>query len=961
MVSRGVRFPALHLVGATLLFAVGATPPLLAQRVAEANDTERSSPDERRVSVDVDNTPLRTVLELIGRQAGLSASYDNALIPSSVRITMHVRNVPVMDALEHALDRTGLVAQIGKTGTFIVTRGMTAAIMSGGISGHVRDAATKQPLRGVRIALDDTTHRALTRDDGAYRFTGVTPGAHRITMKLVGYTAYTRSVTVAEGETLVVDGTLTASTNQLEQVVVTGTVIPTELKAVSSAITVITAKDIEQRGITKIDQLFRGDVPGVFESNRGADAKFDQVTMYSRGATAFSSGYDLSGINYFNSDFNNSNAIKTYVDGVELADPKFLSQIDPRNIERIEILTGPQASTVYGSGAINGVMQVFTKRGATTTPQLTLNLQSGFVQNNFSSARTPQHDYSGQLSGVEGRLSYNGGGSWVYMGPWSPSKQSARTSAFGGTRLEIPTSAGRVTADVTLRRQLSQTRQTGTDEQTTTGYEETGWYQPRNNMGLTRPTVWNLTGQTLGVTLSYTPFQWWSHELTWGDDGSDTQERNTAVGHQDVGDTSLFAVWTQEHKRSLRYFTTLQVPITSWLKGTFTGGVDGSQTLASTTVVYSTLSFNGSLNNSHVWRSPAHNTGAFIQPQLAIGDRLFLTYGLRAEWNPNFGANQLPNYAPKYGIAYTQDFGPVTAKLRASYGSSTKPPGPKQKSGFQVDQQYPYLVPYYGDFYYLVPNQDLTPEYQQGGEGGLELYLGSRASLVVTRYNQTVNGLIDSPVIDSVRSSVVCVNVGSCFGYSYTPDGYGYVYQYQYLNLGSIRNQGWELQGTTNVGPFTAKGTYSWTKSRTIGITPKYRSLFSAQNYPQYQPGATFLWLPEHTWALGLTYNVARTTISLNLNGTGTLLNDRNDFFMRNLSSDDIRLQQNMYRQRAVNGYVSFNPAYTTADLNATRQLTEAIQGVMQIQNLGNFYENDKSARYPTMGRQVKSGLRIRL
>src|SRR5687767_4657849 len=266
------------------------------------------------------------------------------------------------------------------------------------------------------------------------------------------------------------DITLDVSANALEQVVVTGTVVAAELKAVPSAITVVTAKQIEERGITRIDQLFRGDIPGLFAQNQGSNLKasIDEVTMFSRGATALSrssTGVDAMFL---------TSPIKTYVDGVELANSKYLSQIDPKSIVRIEILTGPQASTIYGSNAINGVMQVFTKRGSSSRPQLSLSLLSGWVENNFSSARTPQHDYSAQLTGVEGRFSYNAGGSWNYVGPWTPAKQSTRTGGFGGAKLDLPTAAGRVTADMILRRSFTQSVQRGATDQTRTGYRETG-------------------------------------------------------------------------------------------------------------------------------------------------------------------------------------------------------------------------------------------------------------------------------------------------------------------------------------------------------------------------------------------------------------------------------------------------------------------------------------------------------
>jgi outer membrane receptor protein involved in Fe transport len=69
---------------------------------------------------------------------------------------------------------------------------------------------------------------------------------------------------------------------------------------------------------------------------------------------------------------------------------------------------------------------------------------------------------------------------------------------------------------------------------------------------------------------------------------------------------------------------------------------------------------------------------------------------------------------------------------------------------------------------------------------------------------------------------------------TFDADGRCFRYQSQYLNIGAIRNQGWELQGSVNTGPLTTRGTYSWSKSRIIGIIPKYRTLLDrvSSGYP---------------------------------------------------------------------------------------------------------------------------------
>lgn len=934
-----------------------------AQRVATA-PTDRSN-EMPKVTIDIDDAPLALVLRSIARQAGFVPLINETILPPSNHVTLHVQNMSADNAFQYVLRGTGLRANILGKGDVAIIRDSDVSMRAGIVIGRVIAAATKQPLHGAKIGLDDAQRVVESQDDGSYRIADVRAGSHTVTIKLLGYAKVVRSITVRDDATTTVDAALELSATPLGQMIVTGTVIPTELKAVPNAITVITAKQLEERGITRINQLFRGDVPGLFAQNTGSSTSspVDEVSMYSRGATALSSisqGTDPI--------LGTTNTIKTYVDGVELADAQYLSQIDPQSIERIEILTGPQASTIYGSNAINGVMQIFTKRGNTQVPQLTLNLQSGWVENNFSSARTPQHDYSAQVSGIEGRMSYNVGGSWNYMGPWTPAKRMAREGGFGGVRFDLPTKGGRVTTDFSLRRMGTQNKSRGSSEETVTALYETGVYKNVSASGLSVPNTTTLAGQTLGLTISYAPTTWWSHELVLGWDVSDTELRYLARGYNSRSDTTLNLSQTHAGRRSFGYATTARSSVTSFSQLTLTAGLDGWQNLTSSLAV-NPQSLTGTLSNfQYLQRQPGHNTGGFLQTQLSVKDQLFLTYGVRAEWNPDYGSAAEPNYAPRYGMAYTRDLGHLTAKVRASYGRTTRPPAPGLKATFTVVDYYNTIgspetvaqgiLPYYGSvFDYYLANPALAPETQKGGEGGVELYWGSHASMVITRYNQTVDNLIARPAVDSVYSLVPCPS-GTCSSWSIDAQGYGAWPQYQYLNLGSIRNQGWEGQGSATVGPLTARGTYSWTKSRIIGIAPQYRAYFADD--PTYQRGGTFQYLPEHTWAWGVTYARARSAIGLNVTGTGRLtIRFQNDFNLKGLSPG-IRLPQNRFNVSNVSRYVNSNAPYTLADLNASQRFGTHVEAVLQVQNLGDKYVNDYYAGYASLGRQVKGGFRIR-
>jgi outer membrane receptor protein involved in Fe transport len=202
------------------------------------------------------------------------------------------------------------------------------------------------------------------------------------------------------------------------------------------------------------------------------------------------------------------------------------------------------------------------------------------------------------------------------------------------------------------------------------------------------------------------------------------------------------------------------------------------------------------------------------------------------------------------------------------------------------------------------------------------------------------------------------VPCGGCISTSVGADGYGYWQQFQYFNLGSIRNQGWELQGSANLGSLRTRGTYSWTKSRVIGVNPEYRARFA--NQPQYQPGATFRYLPEHTWALGVTYARAGSFVALDFTGTGQVKNQPNEFTLRNLVGN-VRLTQNRLNlNNNGNAYSNFNAGYALADLTASHRFAARVEALLQVQNLSDRYIKDESAGNAVMGRQIKAGFRIK-
>lgn len=140
--------------------------------------------------------------------------------------------------------------------------------------------------------------------------------------------------------------TLSSDQTTLPTVVVSATRIPTPAAEVASSITVITAKEIEEKQRRTLPDVL-ADVPGMNVVQTGSPGGVTSV--FTRGT--------------------NANHTKVFIDGIDVSDPSTpnnsfdYSQILASDIERVEVLRGPQ-SGLYGSDAIGGVINIITKKGS---------------------------------------------------------------------------------------------------------------------------------------------------------------------------------------------------------------------------------------------------------------------------------------------------------------------------------------------------------------------------------------------------------------------------------------------------------------------------------------------------------------------------------------------------------------------------------------------------------------------
>lgn len=221
------------------------------------------------------------------------------------------------------------------------------------LSGHVVDEKTKLPLAGATIHIKGTTHELQTDAKGGFQFV---TGQKIPVIFIVSYVGYeTLETTIDKYKDIIVS--LHESSAQLNDVVVVGYGTQ-KRKALISAVSSVNAKDIKGIPVAGFNEQLQGKAAGV-QINANTGIPGDGVFVRVRGATSINASNDplyiIDGI------FINNTSLQTVNTGGRATSP--IADINPADIENIEVLKDASATAIYGARGANGVVIITTKRG----------------------------------------------------------------------------------------------------------------------------------------------------------------------------------------------------------------------------------------------------------------------------------------------------------------------------------------------------------------------------------------------------------------------------------------------------------------------------------------------------------------------------------------------------------------------------------------------------------------------
>lgn len=330
---------------------------------------------DAKVSLDLKSVRIYDLFTEIEKQTNYLFFYSPKEINIDRAVTLQANNEKVSDILEEIFGGSEISFKMVNEHIVLTKKnwlnnGINAAKGEAQIikvTGTVTDVTTGEPMPGVNIVVSGTTNGVVTDVNGKYSIEVNSP-KDILTFSFVGYNIEN----VVVGNRSVIDIGLITDIKNLEEVVVVGygVVKKSDLTGAVGSVKVDAVKSIPSNSIEK---LLQGRSAGLQVINASQDPGAG-ATIRIRG------GSSLKG----------SNAPLIVVDGFAMGDAGDLKQINPADIESIEVLKDASASAIYGSRGANGVIMVTTTKAKAGTTRVRILQQNTVSQ--FSSKLVTWND-----------------------------------------------------------------------------------------------------------------------------------------------------------------------------------------------------------------------------------------------------------------------------------------------------------------------------------------------------------------------------------------------------------------------------------------------------------------------------------------------------------------------------------------------------------------------------------------
>ena len=236
--------------------------------------------------------------------------------------------------------------------------GSLGAQGQGSITGRVTDAATNAPIPAAGVTVIGTTIATQTNEQGQYTIRGVRPGSVEVRALRVGYSEQRGTVTVSAGQSATLDLQMKAVGITLNPVVTTATGDQRRVEVGNAIAQVDAANIVATSAVANMGDLLTARAPGVFVAPGTQTGAGTRVRIRGTSSLSLSNNpiYIVDGVRVEGT----TGSSTVSVGGTT---PARVNDLDPNEIENIEVVRGPSAATLYGTDAANGVIVITTKHG----------------------------------------------------------------------------------------------------------------------------------------------------------------------------------------------------------------------------------------------------------------------------------------------------------------------------------------------------------------------------------------------------------------------------------------------------------------------------------------------------------------------------------------------------------------------------------------------------------------------
>jgi TonB-linked SusC/RagA family outer membrane protein len=784
--------------------------------------------------------------------------------------------------------------RVGLATSVLLFLSATSAVAraQGSLSGTVTATASGVPLAEARVIVVGTSLFASTGPDGKYKIARVPVGTAELRVLHVGYQEQKKSVRVLEGQVATLDFSMATSVVQLDEVVTTATGEQRRAE-VGNAVDNISIANLTQTApVRTISDVLNARSPGVFVQEGTQTGSGQRIRVRGISSVSLSNEpiFIVDGIR-----MSSNNGSTTFGNGGN--DFSRLGDINPEDIENIEIVKGPSAATLYGTDAANGVIMITTKKGRGGAPKWTAYGEGGMLDDrnhydyNYTLAgmnpttgaklilsgqctlvmvslgtcvkSDGTHGYDSlrkyspildptvtplgygyrnaegvQVSGGTDAIRYflSGGRddetgvfqldpyekhrfdslgvalhSWQ-MRPNSRLLNSFRTniSAAVTPQFDADVSFGYNTVAALTSNESNNTVGIGSQSFGGPGYRNNGLVSGLADslVGYRAGTpglIWqellqqNVNRMIGAANLNWRPTSWLQTRANFGSDFTDRNDTRLHMNGEGWPLTATYRDGFAGNGRTNITNLTADIGATAnynpsqfhWLALKTTVGtqyvnsrLDQNEADGTTLPPGATTAGQGSTPGSNEAFTIQKTWGTFVEESAALRDRLFLTGAIRSDQNSAFGTKFQRVFYPKVSVSWQisdEDFFPHgnifshvnSLHLRLARGASGVQPGPTDAlQTFNAGSSSIKLTDAPTETFNQIGNDSLRPERSTEWETGFDSRLfGSRVQFDVTYYSKLTK--------DALISAIIAPSLGSGA-------------TSQRMNLGSVKNAGWE-------------------------------------------------------------------------------------------------------------------------------------------------------------------------